>query len=115
MRVGIPEAGQLNALETLNIRGDRSVSCNGDFDKAPSAGPLPPEAPKACEDFRKQPDALERAAELDRQYGRTPDLTKLPMYCAVLSLKDWYDAKDMRSTGGDDVNFAMDAPKVDSP
>src|SRR5581483_5944834 len=46
---------------------------------------------------------------------RNPDLKKLPLYCAVFSLKDWYDAKDMRATGGNDVNFAMDAPKVDSP
>jgi amidase len=115
LRVGIPDAGQVNALETLNIRGERSVTCKGEFDKAPSAGPLPAGAPKVCEEFRKQPDALERAAELDRQYGRNPNLTEMPMYCAVFSLKDWYDAKDMRSTGGNDVNFAMDVPKVDSP
>ena len=56
---------------------------------------MPAGAPAVCEEFRKQPDALERAAELDRQYGRNPDLAKLPMYCAVFSLKDWYDAKDM--------------------
>lgn len=115
LRVGIPEAGQLNALETLNIRGERSITCKGDFDRAPSAGPLPPDAPAVCEEFRKQPDALERAAELDRPYGRNPDLAALPMYCVVFSVKDWYDAKDMRGTGGNDVNFAMDVPKVDSP
>jgi Asp-tRNA(Asn)/Glu-tRNA(Gln) amidotransferase A subunit family amidase len=115
LRVGIPDAGQLNALETLNIRGERSLTCKGDFDRAPSAGPLPPGAPPECEEFRKLPDALERAAELDKQYGRNPDLAKMPMYCAVFSLKDWYEAKDMRSTGGNDVNFAMDAPKADSP
>ena len=115
MRVGIPNAGQLNALETLNIRGERSVTCKGDFDRAPSAGPLPAGAPAVCEEFRQQPDALERAAELDRQYGTKPDLDKLPMYCAVFSFKNWYDAKDMRGTGGNDVNFAMDVPRVDSP
>ncbi len=115
LRVGIPEAGQLDALETLNVRGERSITCKGDFDRAPSAGPLPAGAPAACEEFRKMPDALERAAELDAQYGRNPDVAKLPMYCAVFSLKDWYDAKDMRATGGNDVNFAMDAPKFDSP
>jgi amidase len=114
-RVGIFDAGQLNALETLNIRGERSTTCKGDFDKAPSAGPLPPGAPAACEEFRKMPDAVERAAELDKQYGRNPDLKKYPLYCSVMELKDWYDAKDMRATGGNDVNFAMDAPKVDSP
>ncbi len=115
MRVGIPNAGQVNALETLNIRGERSVTCKGAFDKAPSAGPLPPGAPAICEEFRKLPDALERAAELDKQYGRNPDLVHLPMYCAVFSLKNWYDAKDMRATGGNDINYAMDVPKVDSP
>jgi Asp-tRNA(Asn)/Glu-tRNA(Gln) amidotransferase A subunit family amidase len=115
LRVGIPEAGQLSALETLNIRGERSVTCKGEFDKAPSAGPLPAGAPAVCEEFRKMPDALERAAELDKQYGKNPDLKKLPMYCAVFSLKDWYDAKDMRGTGGNDVNFAFDVPKYDSP
>ncbi len=115
MRVGIPNAGQLNALETLNIRGERSVTCKGDFDRAPSAGPLPPSAPVVCEEFRKQPDALERAAELDQKYGSNPDLTEMPDYCAVVSLKGFYDAKDMRATGGNDVNFAMDVPKVDSP
>jgi Asp-tRNA(Asn)/Glu-tRNA(Gln) amidotransferase A subunit family amidase len=115
MRVGVANAGQLNALETLNIRGERSVTCKGELDKAPSTGPLPAGAPAVCEEFRKQPDALERAAELDKQYGTKPDLRELPMYCTVFSLKNWYDAKDMRGTGGNDVNFAMDVPKVDSP
>jgi len=115
MRVGIPNAGQVNALETINIRGERSVTCKGDFDKAPSAGPLPAGAPKVCEEFRKQPDALERAAELDTRYGTNPDLATYPLYCAVMSLKNWYDAKDMRSTGGNDINYAMDVPREDSP
>ncbi len=115
MRVGIPNAGQLNALETLNIRGERSVSCKATCDAAPSTGPLPNSCPAACEAFRRQPDALERAAELDKQYGRNPDLEQLPMYCVPFSHKNWFDAKDMRSTGGNDVNYAMDAPKLDSP
>jgi len=115
MRVGIPNAGQLNALETLNIRGERSVTCKATCDTKPSSGALPKSCPASCESFRQQPDALERAAELDKQYGRTPDLTKLPMYCVVMSLKNWYDAKDMRATGGNDINYAMDVPKVDSP
>ena len=115
MRVGIPEAGQLNALETINVRGERSVSCKAKCDSHPSTGPLPSSCPAACDAFRQQPDALERAAELDAQYGSKPDLEKLPMYCVAFSWKNWYDAKDMRATGGNDVNFAMDAPKLDSP
>jgi Asp-tRNA(Asn)/Glu-tRNA(Gln) amidotransferase A subunit family amidase len=115
MRVGIPNAGQLNALETLNLRGERSVSCKSVCDAHPSTGPLPKSCPAACDAFRRQPDALERARELDQLFGRNPDLAKYPMYCVPFSHKNWYDAKDMRSTGGNDVNYAMDAPPKDSP
>ena len=114
MRVGIPDAGQINALETLNIRGERSVTCKGKYDAPASTGPLPADAPSVCEKFRQQPDALERAAELDAQYGRNPDLAKLPMYCVVAAFKDPFDTKDMRTTANDDVNFAMDVPPFDS-
>jgi amidase len=114
MVVGIPNARQVNALSTLNLRGERSVSCKAECDTAPSKGPLPKSCPQACEEFRKQPDALERAAQLDAQYGRKPDLKKLPMYCVAFSFKDVYDATDMRSTGGGDVAYAMDAPPKDS-
>jgi Asp-tRNA(Asn)/Glu-tRNA(Gln) amidotransferase A subunit family amidase len=113
MIVGIPNAGQVNALSTINIRGERSVTCKGDFDKPPSAGPLPPGAPKVCEEFRKLPDALERAAELDKQYGRTPDLAAMPMYCVPFSFKDPFDTKDMRSTGGADARYDIDFPARD--
>jgi amidase len=114
MRVGLPDAGQINALETFNIRGERSVTCKGKFDAHPSKGPLPANAPAVCEKFRQQPDALERAAQLDAKYGRNPDLAKLPMYCVVAAFKDPYDTKDMRTTSNNDVNFAMDVPPVDS-
>lgn len=113
MTIGIPNAGQLNALGTLNLRGERSVTCKGDRDRRPSDGPLPPGSPAVCEEFRKQPDALEYAAELDAQYGRSPDLAKLPLYCIVFSFKDSYDTKDMRSTGGADANYDIDFPARD--
>jgi amidase len=115
MRVGIPNAGQLNALETINIRGERSVTCKGAFDAHPSTGPLPANAPLACEEFRQKPDALERAAELDALYGSNPPLDEMPMYCVTVAAKDVYDTKDMRSTSNSDVNFAMDVPPFDSP
>jgi Asp-tRNA(Asn)/Glu-tRNA(Gln) amidotransferase A subunit family amidase len=108
MTVGIPNAGQVRALGMLNIRGERSVTCKGDFDRHPSAGPLPAGAPKVCEEFRRQPDALERAAELDAQYGRNPDLQNLPMYCIPFSFKDPYEVKDLRSTGGADAHYDID-------
>jgi amidase len=115
MRVGIPNAGRVNALETLNIRGERSVTCKAECDSHPSTGALPRSCPAVCDSFREQPDALERAAELDAKYGRNPDTQALPMYCVAFAWKNWYDATDMRATGGNDVNFAMDAPKYDSP
>jgi Asp-tRNA(Asn)/Glu-tRNA(Gln) amidotransferase A subunit family amidase len=113
MIVGIPNAGQVNSIGTLNIRGERSVTCRGEFDKHPSQGPLPPGAPPVCEFFRRQPDALERAAELDAQYGRNPDLEKMPMYGVVFSFKDPFDTKDMRSTGGGDARYDIDFPARD--
>jgi Asp-tRNA(Asn)/Glu-tRNA(Gln) amidotransferase A subunit family amidase len=113
MIAGIPHAGQLNALATLNIRGERSVTCRGDFDRHPSAGPLPPGAPPVCEMFRRQPDALEQAAELDAKYGRNPDLEKMPMYGVVFSFKDPFDTKDMRTTAGGDARYDIDFPARD--
>jgi Asp-tRNA(Asn)/Glu-tRNA(Gln) amidotransferase A subunit family amidase len=114
MVAGMPGAGQVNALSTLNLRGERSVTCSVECDLHPSNGVLPAECPAVCEAFRQQPDALERAAELDAEYGRNPDLDAMPMYCAVFSFKDVYDTKDMRSTGGADVSYAMDAAPEDA-
>src|SRR5262249_11959743 len=113
MIVGIPEAGQVNALATLNIRGERSVTCRGDFDRHPDDGPLPPGAPPVCEVFRRHPDAMERAAELDATYGSNPDLEKMPMYGVVFAFKDPFDTKDMRSTGGGDARYDIDFPARD--
>lgn len=113
MIVGLPDAGQVNALATLNIRGERSVTCKGEFDRHPSKGRLPPGAPPVCEFFRQQPDALERAAELDAKFGRNPDLDVMPMYGVVFSFKDPFDTRDMRSTGGGDAAYDIDAPARD--
>jgi len=111
MVVGIPNAGQINALESINIRGERSVTCKGKFDAKPGT-PLPKGAPAECEKFRQQPDALEYAAELDKKYGRNFDAKEMPLYCAPMSFKAVYDTADIRSTGGGDVNYATDfAPK----
>ena len=110
---GISNSGQLNALATLNIRGERSATCRGDYDRHPSEGPLPPDAPPVCEIFRRLPDALETAAELDAKYGRNPDLEKMPMYGVVFSFKDPFDTKDMRSTGGGDAAYDIDFPARD--
>ncbi|HZF28556.1 MAG TPA: amidase family protein [Gammaproteobacteria bacterium] len=110
---GIPNAGQVNALESINIRGERSVTCKGAFD-APPGTPLPAGAPAECDKFRQQPDALETAKALDAKYGRSPDLKAMPLYCVAMSFKAVYDAKDIRSTGGGDVSYATDFAPQDS-
>src|SRR6201996_4981418 len=113
MIVGKPNAGQLNALGTLNIRGERSVTCKGEFDRHPLHGPLPAGAPPVCDEFRHLPDALERAAELDAQYGSNPPLDEMPMYGVVFSFKDPFDTKDMHTTAGGDAAHDIDVPARD--
>jgi Asp-tRNA(Asn)/Glu-tRNA(Gln) amidotransferase A subunit family amidase len=114
MVTGMKDAGQLNALSTLNLRGERSATCLGECDRRPSEGALPASCPSVCESFREQPDALERAAELDREYGRSPNLEAMPMYCVPFSFKDVFDTKDMRTTAGADARYAMDAAPDDA-
>jgi Asp-tRNA(Asn)/Glu-tRNA(Gln) amidotransferase A subunit family amidase len=113
MIAGKPDAGQLNALATLNIRGERSVTCKGEFDRHPSLGPLPLGAPPVCDEFRRLPDALETAAALDARYGRNPPIDELPMYGVVFSFKDPFDTKDMRTTAGGDAAYDIDFPARD--
>ena len=115
MAVGIPGAGQVRAIGMLNLRGERSDDLQGRLRSASSAGPLPPGAPAVCEEFRRQPDALERAAELDAQYGRNPDLRRMPMYCIPFSFKDPIDIKDMRSTGGADAGTTWTFRRATTP
>ena len=111
MIAGIPDAGQLNALATPTSR--RAIRhCRGDYDRHPSAGCCRP-ARRPWRVFRRQPDALEQAAELDAKYGRDPDLEKMPLYGVVFSFKDAFDTKDMRSTGGGDARYDIDFPARD--
>src|SRR5688500_1832713 len=111
---GVKNAGQLRSLSTVNIRGERSATCKATCDLHPSKGPLPSGCSPACEGFRAQPDGLERARELDRQFGANPNLSTMPLYCTPFSIKDIFDTKDMRSTGGADVAYALDAAPADS-
>jgi amidase len=110
MTVGIPNAGQLRALTTLNIRGERSVTCKGACDRKEGR---PASCPAVCAEFAALPDALEQAAQLDTEFGRTPDLQKLPMYCIPFSFKDSFDTKDMRTTAGADLRYDIDFPARD--
>ena len=50
MTVGKPDAGQVMRGD-LDVRGERFVTCRGDFDRHPSLGPLPKGAPPGCDIF----------------------------------------------------------------
>jgi len=102
----IADAGQLNALSTLNLRPAARTALGFDARKARSM--TDPE-----DDDPDMPDALETAAALDRHFARTGKLIG-PLHGVVLSIKDQYDTFDMRTTAGADAFYANDRPPDDA-
>ena len=102
----IPHAGQINALGTLNLRPQARKTLGFDDHHARTMTDLK-------DDDAAMPDALEVAAAQDREFARTGRLIG-PMHGVVLSIKDWYDTVDMRSTSSADVLFANDRPPRDA-
>jgi amidase len=107
--IGIPNSPRTSALATINLRGERSVTCKGDRDKTED----PPGVPPVCRELAKLPDALEQAATYDAKYGTNPDLASLPLYCIPFSFKDSFDTKDMHSNAGADARYDIDFPARD--
>src|SRR5262245_16691591 len=101
-----PHAGQINALSTLNLRPAARTMWGFDARKARS---LTDNADGAA----SMPDALETAAEQDRQFARSGRLVG-PLHGVVLAIKDQYDTFDMRTTSGGDVDYANDRPPDDA-
>jgi Asp-tRNA(Asn)/Glu-tRNA(Gln) amidotransferase A subunit family amidase len=99
-------AGQINALSTLNLRPAARTTWGFDARKARS---LTDKADSAA----NMPDALEAAAEQDREFARTGRLVG-PLHGVVLAIKDQYDTFDMRTTSGADVDYANDRPPDDA-
>ena len=102
----IPNAGQINALMTLNLRPATRRQMGFDDRKARSMTDAKDADPN-------MPDALEVAAAQDRQFAATGKLVG-PLQGVVLSIKDQYDTFDLRSTAGQDVAFANDRPPDDA-
>src|SRR5262247_2458088 len=90
----IENAGQLNALITINLRGKRSKTDSTDSDPA-------------------MPDALEVAKQLDAEFARTGRL-KGPLHGIPFAIKDQFDTFDMRTTSGAAANYANDRPPRDA-
>jgi amidase len=102
----IKDAGQINALATLNLRPATLKKLGFDERKARSM------TDKADAD-PKMPDALEIAALQDAEFARTGKLVG-PLHGVVMSIKDQYDTFDMRTTSGADAFYANDRPPDDA-
>jgi hypothetical protein len=102
----IPNAGQLNALMTLNLRPPTRIAMGFDDRKARSMTDLVDGDPN-------MPDALEVAAALDAEFEKTTKLSG-PLHGIVFSIKDAYDTFDMRTTSGADAFYTNDRPPDDA-
>ncbi|HEX5281623.1 MAG TPA: amidase family protein [Micropepsaceae bacterium] len=89
-----PKAGQLNAVITVNRRGQRSRTDRTDADPA-------------------MPDALEAARALDADFARTGKLSG-PLHGIPFIVKDQFDTFDMRTTAGAAADYANDRPPRDA-
>jgi Asp-tRNA(Asn)/Glu-tRNA(Gln) amidotransferase A subunit family amidase len=61
----------------------------------------------------KMPDALEVAAQQDREFARTGKLVG-PLQGVIMAVKDQYDTFDLRTTDGADAFWANDRPPRDA-
>ena len=104
--IPIANAGQINALSTLNLRPAVREAWGFDGRKARSLTDPTDEAPE-------MPDALEVAAAQDLHFRQTGELAG-PLHGVVMAIKDQYDTFDMRTTSGADVDYADDRPPDDA-
>ncbi len=102
----IANAGQINALSTLNLRPATRKALGFDARKARSMT-------DSADNDPRMPDALEVAAAQDREFKKTGRLAG-PLQGVVMSIKDQYDTFDMRTTAGADAFYANDRPPEDS-
>ena len=102
----IKNAGQLNALITLNLRPATRATLGFDPRKARSMTDSADADPA-------MPDALEVAARQDAHFASTGTLIG-PLHGIVFAIKDQYDTFDLRTTAGMDAPYANDRPPRDA-
>jgi len=100
----IPNAGQLNAFITLNLKEDKRIKL-GFPDKLKRT--------HSGRDDAKYPDALDRARELDRYFARTGKFAGR-LHGIPIAIKDNYDTFDMRTTAAAAAQYADDRPPDDA-
>ncbi len=100
----IPNAGQINAFITVNLKEDKRIALGlPERMKRTHTGPDDP----------KVPDALDRARELDAEFARTGKLVG-PLHGIPFAIKDLFDTFDMRTTAGAAAAYANDKPPRDA-
>jgi Asp-tRNA(Asn)/Glu-tRNA(Gln) amidotransferase A subunit family amidase len=100
----VPNAGQLNAFITLNLKEDKRIALGF------------PEKLKRTHtggDEAKYPDALDRARDLDRYFARTGKFAG-PLHGIPIAIKDNYDTFDMRTTAAAAAEYSDDRPPDDA-
>jgi len=102
----IADAGQINALTTLNLRPAKLQELGFDARKARSMT-------DAADADPSMPDALETAAAQDKALAASGKLVG-PLQGVVIAIKDQYDTVDMRTTSGADAPYANDRPPDDA-
>jgi len=102
----IPNAGQINALSTLNLRPVARERWGFDARKARSMTDSVDADPA-------MPDAYDVAAALDKHFADTGEPVG-PLHGVVIAVKDQYDTYDMRTTSGGDAFWANDRPPDDA-
>ena len=100
----IPNAGQLNAFITLNLKKDKRIKLgfSEKLKRTHTGG-----------DDEKYPDALDRARELDRYFARTGKFAG-PLHGIPIAIKDNYDTFEMRTTAAAAAEYADDRPPDDA-
>ena len=102
----LPNAGQINALTTLNLRPKALKRWKFDARKARSMTDkldASPDMPDALEVARAQDEILKSSGKLAG-----------PLHGAVLAIKDQFDTVDLRTTSGADAFYANDRPPDDA-
>jgi Asp-tRNA(Asn)/Glu-tRNA(Gln) amidotransferase A subunit family amidase len=103
----IPNAGQVNALQSLNLRPANYAALGF----APPDDPGPRSETDLVDADPSLPDALETAAMLDKEYAYTRELR--PLHCVPIVIKDQMETIDLRTTDGSLTQFEDDRPPTD--
>jgi amidase len=103
----VENAGQVNALQSLNLRPANYAALGF---VAPH-DPGPRSETDLVDADPKLPDALETARALDVEYTSSQKLK--PLHCVPIVIKDQMDTADLRTTDGSLTQFVDDRPKAD--